>query len=173
MRIRDDLGGSGFFRLGVQLGRTSNSERGDRGEDAVDFLDAIGVVAVALWTSICTGVDTVVVGGLLRLGDLEVSDELLVTDLVTEGHPRKAVGSGVLTSGVATGRSGAWVATGRSGAGVATGRSGAGFVTSPLGSNKKKKKTGNYPSLYKRTSEHHYICSDSCGITMATAAMMN
>ena len=124
-------------------------------------------------------------GGLLRLGDLdgiEVSDELLVTDLVTEGHPRKAVGSGVLTSGVATGRSGAgvatgrsgaWVATGRSGAGVATGRSGAGFVTSPLSSNKKKKKTGNYPSLYKRTSEHHYICSDSCGITMATAAMMN
>ena len=34
VRIRDDLGGSGFFRLGVQLGRT-NSERGDRGEDAV------------------------------------------------------------------------------------------------------------------------------------------
>ena len=110
MRIRDDLGGSGFFRLGVQLGRTSKSERGDRGEDAVDFLDAIGVVAVALWTSICTGVDTVVVGELLRLGDvdgLEVSDELLVTDLLTEGHPRKAVGSGVLTSGVATGH--AWI----------------------------------------------------------------
>ena len=114
------------------MGRTSNSDRGDRGEDTVpademgvDFLDAIGVVTVVLRTSNCTGVvcfDTAVVGGLLRLGDvdgLEVSDELLVTGLVTEGHPD---GSGVLTSGVATGCSGA-------------GFSGAGFVTSPLGSN--------------------------------------